>query len=249
MKKLLTILFVFAFFSFCFVNAQENDDWSDDDPLSQLFDQDSMQEQNSFDALDILQEDSEQYVQNNEEIAKQEKKKEKEKKMKNKEFFSYISLGVDAPFPIYVNSLINKFDIPIPLGISLQYASCYNGIMTYKLNYNFDFIQYSKSSKDNFSGFLSCSLGFSPVHNDYCLVGIYGTLGIDSIEKYSYTSFGGSGLLIFNVFKKLGIVFNIDATCRAVEDYSGKEELAPQPPRYKNTWRIAPSIGFSYQIL
>ena len=133
-----------------------------------------------------------------------------------------------------------------PLGISLHAISFYTYI-SLKSNMGWDFVQYSERATVLFGG--TFSLGFSPIHNDYCFIGFYGTMGLEEIDNYSYTSYGISAIGSFNFSDRFGIFVNCDALCRLKGVYKGDEEIPPYEPLFLNTWRIYPSIGIIYTFI
>lgn len=232
------IIFILIFGSFCFLTAQEKED------LELL--QSLTEEENDSEFLDALQKEDEIIAAQNEIISQenewieQEKEKIKKKKRQNKKGEGgYLGTGLNFPLNICTNNF------QIPLGVSLFWQGNREYI-AFKFNCNFDFIKYSEEAV-NFSSFLS--LGLSPIHNEFCFVGLYGTWGNDVIDNYSYFSYGVSGLLLFNFSKKWSAFINCDATYRNKGEYLDKEKNAPYPPSFDNSWRVCPSIGICYNYL
>ncbi len=161
----------------------------------------------------------------------------------NKTALTFVALGLNVPFNISSDSDVTLNDNTFPYGISAHLQSSYMYI-SFKGNINFDFVKYSEKTSTLVGANLS--LGASPIHNDYLFVGLYGTLGFDEINKYSYIAYGGSAYIGFNFSEKLGLFFNLDVTRRSSEQYNGDEEEPPYDPLFIDSWRICPSIGLSY---
>lgn len=260
MKKLISILLAFAVFSFCFVFAEE--DYDDFQDMQDLF----IQSLNNIEAnsafLDALDESNEIIEEENSRIEEEkkqaERKKELEKEMekeakerlrsmksKNNTMVSAVSFGGNVPFALSANSPTNELG-SVPFGILLQYTGS-SYFWSTKFNLNWDFIKYADNNSPHF--IWTASLGISPVHNDYCFIGFYGTIGSDKIENYSYTSYGGSIDMMFYFTERFGLSLNLDATCRGKAEYKGDEEIPPYLPLYTDSWRISPSIGFVFTFI
>lgn len=247
MKKLLSV-FICMIITFGLLYAQENEDF--DNQFLPTFD-----EEDNSGSLDALQESNEIIAEENERIvqeieeAEQRKQRERAAKWENKMRLRYLSVGLSAPFNFNTEKASGElYDTPFPLGISAQYTGSFS-YTTFKTNLNWDFVKYTSGDKVNF--LWTASLGFTPIHNDICFIGIYGTLGLldEEIEKYSYTSYGASINAMYNFSDRFGLFLNIDATYRGKEKYKGDEEVAPYIPRYLDTWRVCPSIGFFYNFM
>ena len=177
---------------------------------------------------------------------KQQKALERIEKLQSKNHITFISLGVNAPFNISYEPDTTLNDTSFPLGMSAHLVSSYMYISG-KGNVNCDFIKYSEKTSAVIGG--TVSLGITPVHNSYWFIGLYGTFGFEKIENYSYPSYGGSVNMLFNFSNRFGIFMNVDATHRGKATYEGDEEIAPYDPLFLNSWRICPSIGFSYTFM
>ena len=168
-------------------------------------------------------------------------------KRENKPYVVYAGLGANAPFNLTTDSDTTLNDTSFPLGISLHLVASAGWVST-KGNLNWDFIKYSEKTSAIFNG--TFSFGITPIHNDYCFIGVYYTIGYDEIENYSYPyAQGGSINMLFNFSKRFGMFLNCDATYRGNENYKGDEEIAPYAPRFLDSWRICPSIGFAFTFL
>ena len=66
----------------------------------------------SFDALEILQESNDEYVQKNEEIIQDTKKKNKERNRKNASLSSFIGAGYNIPFNLNYDTAVKTSDFP-----------------------------------------------------------------------------------------------------------------------------------------
>ena len=243
MKKIVLIVSsIFFTFSF-FVNAEEIDD--SQSQLLEIFGDEAQKEaDDSFDALEILQESNDEYVQKNEEIIQDTKKKNKERNRKNASLSSFIGAGYNIPFNLNYDTAVKTSDFPS--GISAHYITSYMYISG-KANLNWDFQKYTDNTAV-ISG-ATFSLGLTPIHNEYCFIGLYGTFGTDKINDYSYTAYGASATVIFNIAHNFGLLINCDATHRSLEKYNGTEDPAPYPPHFLNSWRICPSIGITYRFM
>ena len=153
------------------------------------------------------------------------------------------ALGPSAPFNLTSDSDKTLNKLPFPLGISLHGVACYTYV-SLKGNIGWDFVKYAEETSVLFGATISA--GLSPIHNDYWFIALYGTVGFEKIENYSYVSYGASGTVMVNVSDHLGIFINCDATYRATGDYKGDEEIAPYDPLFLKSWRVCPSIGISY---
>ncbi len=264
MKKILSMLLICVLGTFCFIYAEESDDSQPEtDMENQLLQAFGGEESDStLDALqdsnDLITEEDESSAQEKERIerekeqeakAKAQKKKEiRKKKSENKTMLGSIAVGANAPFTLNTSSNHkDKYNTPIPAGISAYIIGNFN-IVAFKTNCNWDFIKAVEDDSVRFSWI--ASLGLTPIHNDYCFIGFYGTLGlIDKIEKYEYTSYGGSVNMLVNLSDNFGLLMNLDATYRGKAEYKGDEEIAPYVAHYLNTWRVCPSIGFFYTFI
>lgn len=228
MKKIvLTFLFILG--SIAFVNAQEDDsNW-----------------------LDSFLDEDEMILEQNEKIVQEEKDSERDKlisknrKKENRVISGYICTGVNIPFNFDM-TIEEKSGSTFPFGISLHGIGN-QGYIAFKGNVNCDFIKYSKDSSVLFS--CTLSLGLTPMHNEFCYIGLFGTFGIDEIDNYTYPSYGGSGTVIFNFAKRWGILINCDATCRQKGEYKGEKKIDPPAPHFVGSWRVCPSIGFTYNFI
>lgn len=258
MKKLLYALCALTIFSFAFVCAEEADAMQDHF-LPSLDDEDESG------LLDALQDSTDIIAQENEKIAQEEAKKqreqaarkeriaqakqrEREAKRQNKTLLGSVAVGANAPFTLNTNPKSKDgYDTPIPLGVSVYYIGNLS-IFTFKTNLNWDFIKAKNDDSVRFNWI--GSIGLTPIHNEYCFIGFYASMGlIDKIEKYEYTSFGGSANLLLNLSGNFGMFANLDATYRSKAEYKGDEEVAPYVAHYLNTWRVCPSIGFFYTFM
>ena len=262
MKKTAFMIFVLVFTSFCFLNAEENNDdlqsLQEINLESQLLQALGEEENDSsfLDALedsnDLITDENESIIQEKERIEQEKeaekiaKQDERKKKRENKGLSEYFGLGANILLNPYVDVENTEFDAnQMPMGISLHWLGNY-GFVTGKASLNWDFVKYT----DKNVSFVGCfSLGITPIHNDYCFIGFYGTVGAEEIEKYSYASYGGSVNLLFNFPNRFGIFLNLDATCRTSGTYKGDEEIPPYLPAYTGTWRVCPSIGITYTFL
>ena len=287
MKKFIFILFIFITI-FSFVYAQEDiDSQNFDDMHKQLIEtleeeeftiegldllQENIDSQNFEDmhnqlvealeeefiieGLDILQENNELIEEENTKIVIEQKKIKKVKK-NNQEILGYLSLGLNMPFYSNAESLEKDLNSGLK-GISFHYIGNIKKI-TFKGNLNWD---YTKTQNLLFSK--TISIGYSPIHNSSCFIGLYGTLGFDKIQEKTYTSPGLSGVLLYNMSDTFGVFINLDAiSLKESEEkntsYSARNrnnliegdisiENTPSQPRNLNTWKICPSIGFFYNF-
>ena len=240
MKKLL-LVFACVFLAFSFASAQENEDLQDSF-LDSLGNDDFLGELQE--ANDIIEDENENIAQEKE-AERQKQERIKAKKRQNKAVTAF-ALGANAPFNLTTDSdkTLNKLSFPV--GVSAHLVGCWTYVSA-KGNISWDFVKYAEKTSVLFGG--TVSLGFSPIHNDYWFIGLYGTIGFDTIENYSYTSFGASGTVFFNFSKRFGLFVNCDATYRTKGNYKGDEEIAPYEPLFLNTWRVCPSIGISYSFM
>ena len=174
---------------------------------------------------------------------KLEKEIEWEARKENKDHITFASAGMNVPFNFSTNSDSTLNKLSFPLGISAHLVSSYKYV-TAKGNLNWDFIKYAEETAVIFGG--TISLGITPIHNDFCFIGVYYTMGFDKIENYSYVAYGGSVNMLLNFSKRFGIFINCDATYRGNEDYKGDEEIAPYDARFLKSWRVCPSIGVAF---
>ena len=240
-KVLLFFLCIILFLNF--VYTQNNDDSQN---------QFAFEDEKVLDLLDALQESNEILSQKNDSIIQENEKNELKKKWiingkkQNKDFLTVAALAVNVPFNLNSEPSIVLNKTSFPLGISANYVTSYMYI-AFKGTINYDFIKYSEKNSTIFG--VTFSFGITPIHNDYCFIGLYGTFCSEEIEKYDYTpSFGGSATALFSISNHLGIILNIDATYRGAAKYNGDEVIAPYEPIFLNSWRICPSIGVSYTI-
>lgn len=247
MKKILSILFVGILLSFCFVYAEEvsGEDALGTNPLDALQDfNKEIEEENEK----ILQEQEEEKRQKKriKQEEKRQKAQERAEKLQPKNYITFVALGANAPFNISSNPDTTLNDTSFPMGMSAHLVSSYMYV-SFKGTVNCDFIKYSKKTSAIIG--TNLSLGLTPIHNDYWFIGLYGSFGFEKIEKYSYPSYGGSVNMLFNFSDRFGLFINCDATHRGTAEYNGDEEIAPYEPLFLNSWRICPSIGFSYTFM
>lgn len=259
MRKIFFILFIFiTIFSFAY--TQESIDSQNFEDMHNQLLETLEEEEFTIEGLDLLQENNELIEEENRKIINEEKKI-KENKKKNKDVLGYLSLGFNMPFYSNADSLEKDLNSSLK-GISLQYIGNIKNF-TFKGNLNWD---YTKTQNLLFSK--TISIGYSPIHNLSCFVGLYGTLEFDKVADYSYKSPGLSGVLLYNMSNTFGVFINLDATYRSIKDeekdtsYSTRYcnnliegdnskiiENTPSQPRNLNTWKICPSIGFFYNFV
>ncbi len=249
MKKTAFMIFVLVFTSFCFLNAEENNDMEElQNQLLEILNDES-EKNNKSDTLEILQENNEDYGQKNEEITQEEEKKiaaEKEKKKADKkgrkqniDMLPQYFFGVNFPFMYNEgNSLDNLFGTK-SFGVSLGALSSMN-FLSFKFNINYDF-NINEAISEAGSYFLS--FGISPVYNSDFFFGCYFSLGWENIDKYSFTNIGTSSTMIFRCVKLLKIYINVDATYRYPDS---KKETPEKLVCLVNTWRISPTLGLCF---
>ena len=174
---------------------------------------------------------------------KRQKTLERAERLKNKSALTFASAGMNIPFNFSkdANTTLNK--LSFPAGIAVHLVGAYKYV-TAKGNLNWDFIKFAEETAVIFSG--TISLGITPIHNDFCFIGVYYTMGFDKIENYSYTMYGGTVSMLFNFSNRFGMFINCDATYRGTENYKGDEGNVPYEPRFAKSWRICPSIGFAF---
>lgn len=256
MKKNLIVIFILTLlFS---VNAQENNDLQN---LNQLLETISAEQEN-FRVLELLQENSDEYIEKNEQIIKdeedklakeaeenqliqerlkQEAEKEKQRKRENSHIRGYY-VGVNFPFASKeITSLRTPINSALPWGGSLGILTASNK-WTIKLNTSFDILNIKDINKTvNFS---SISLGRAPVHNYYFFLGYYFTLGAESINNYSLFNLGASGVMMFRFIGNVRFSLSIDATTRSYVNKEKKLPVSLEP--LVDTWRVSPSVGLVF---
>lgn len=228
MKKFVIVFFM-IFAACCFLNAQEDDfGWLD-----------SFQNED-----EMIADENGKALQEKQEIEK-EKEKVKKQKKQNKNASIYFGVAANVPFNTGGASDSNSSGSSFPLGVSLH-GMGNSHFLTLKGNVSWDFVKLTAETPVIFS--FTLSGGISPVYNDFCFIGLYGTFGGDTIGDFTYTSYGGSATVLFNFTERLGIFINCDALYRQKASYKGSEETEPVSS-FSGTWRICPSIGISYNFL
>lgn len=263
MKKIIC-LFVFILISFSYVNSQENSDLQNlEDIQNQILQSinDSNFQSNetteNSDILKILEENNKIIAeeqqkniqeQEREKRAAQEKKRaEFKEKHKNRFMSAYLGGGVNFSSPL-VSEISDKiYEVTSPVGLSFTTIFSIEN-QAFKLNLDFDSIYYS-STQSKKSSFFSFSLGFSPLHSNYAFLGLFATFGFESINNYSYSSFGVSGNFIIHLGKALGLYVNIDATKRNEGKWDTSDHITLTSLDYADTWRVSPSVGVVIQLL
>lgn len=183
-----------------------------------------------------------------EEKYKQKIKAIKENKLKNNDMTGYMSIGINCPIFSSLNFPNDELEVVSPIGFVGAVVTS-KSFIALKLNLECDIVKYLESEENSFM-FTTLSVGYTPVHNDYVFLGIFGTVGFDTIGDYSYTSVGGSGTCIWHCSNFLGVFLNLDITNRVasnVKDSENEDNFAIQG--YKGTWRISPSIGLTFIFL
>lgn len=231
MKKYILISLMIILSSFCFAQTDEDLEQSMEDAQNQLL-QILDDEDGSMDSLDILQEDSDEYLQKNEEIEKAQEKVAQNKKQN--ETITCVSLGFNMPFTFSPQKKL--FDnSAFPFGGSLGLLSSINK-WSFKLNLNWDY--FNENINNVIS--LTASIGRSPIHNYYFLIGYYFTVGFESAYDDSLFNIGASGTIAFKFIGKSRLYLNFDVLYRG-----SSEEMSPLA-LLSNSWKISPSIGFVF---
>ena len=226
----------------------ENDDNAFENDILNI-----LEENNEIMADELEEEKEKSDLQKEEEKIAEEKYKQKKKaiqkqKEQNKNMTGYFGLGVNYPIFLGFDSSNDDFEIVSPVGFvgSVLTSKSYIAL---KLDFEFDLVKYLETDKDN-SVFTTFSVGCTPVHNDFLFLGIFGTVGFDSIGDCSYTSVGGSGTCIWHCSNFLGVFLDLNVTKRVVGKVKdSKIEDDSIIPRYTGTWRISPSVGLTIILL
>lgn len=176
---------------------------------------------------------------------KKQAQNDDEQRKSNRNLLCFAALGANVPINFSINSGSTISNNSFPFGISIHALASFT-YLSFKGNIAWDFINFSNKTYVVFGG--SISLGVAPIRNDFLFLGLYATAWFDKIENYTYTCYGGSGTVIFNLPKKWGVLINCDATYRVKENYGGSKTI-PSPARFLNSCRVCPSIGISYNFL
>ncbi len=263
MKKFIC-LFVFILVSFSYVNSQENSDLQNIEDiqnqiLQSLNDSNSQSNETTenSDILKILEENNKiiaEEQQKNIQEQEREKRAAQEKKMaefkekhKNRFMTGYLGGGVNFSSPL-VSGISDKiYEVSSPVGASFTTLFSIEWY-AYKLNLDFDSVYYSSTQSKNSSCFLF-SLGLTPIHTNYAFLGVFFTVGNETINNYSYISLGVSGNFIIHLGKALGLYVNIDATKRSEGEWDTSDHITLTSLDYADTWRVSSSVGVVIQLL
>lgn len=186
----------------------------------------------SLDSLDIIQEGTDNVVQKNEEIDEVKRKIADNKKQNDS--VSCYTLGFNLPFTYFPYSEYLE-NSSIPFGFSIGTLSSIEK-WSFKANLNWDLVN---EDLDIIS--LSCSLGRTPVHNYYFLIGYYFTIGFECANESSIYNIGASGTMAFKFIGNSRLYLNVDALYRR----SKPEEISTLD-FLVDSWKICPSIGFVF---
>lgn len=268
MKKNIFILLIFILSAFCFANSEyeseiqnifeimeetqsdflqsqgEDDSNLQEDVDSELNDLEESiedaqndllnilnEDDGTLDSLDILQEGNDEFLQKNQEIEDVKNKIAQNKKQN--ESITCFTLGFNLPFTYFTQE--KAFYKVFPWGVSLGMLSSYEK-WSFKVNLSYDCL--NKYLNDLISG--SISLGRSPIHNYYLLIGYYFTLGLESGKNDTITNIGATGTIAFKFIGNSRLYVNIDALYRtSKESVNGLSSIL-------NTFRINPSVGFVF---
>lgn len=212
-----------------------------------------LNEEKTIDGMEALQAATEQFAQENEQVAKQKEEAKPinqiKNKAKNKPVF-YQAYGIELPFTLHelnMESLDNIISSKnFPWGITCQ-ANAVVKFWSFKGNINLDFVPYlEETHKFSLTGFIS--LGMAPIHNDFLFLGLYGTAGLEFLGDFIIPSVGGTGTCVINLSKNFGIFVNLDATYRYGQSFTGNEYEEVPAFSIKNTWRVSPSVGLAFRI-
>lgn len=255
MRKLPFVIFLCVLSST--VVANENDDslLSVDVSQSQILEL-LNEESVNMDSLKILQENSEQYIQKNEEIneaqqelekkqkkIEEEKVREKKQKRSNKPAY-YLPFGLNTMSSYNNKTLYSIYDTPIPIGMSFGVLNTLNS-WSFKCSFDFSFFK----SLDKPGAAIALSLGRAPIRNDYLFFGYYLTwIPNETLALYSYSSVGATGTLIINFSERFGFYINVDATYRYNEEFNNEKVTDISNSFVNNTWRVCPSVGFALNL-
>lgn len=268
---LIRFVFIFIFVSMCYANDDIQQIIQEEMhiQLLQVLGENGLVDNNNdvvkSDILDVLEENNEIIADElDEEKEKSDLEKEKERiaeekykqkikaikknKLQNNDMTGYFNVGINCPIFSGFRSSNNDYDIVSPVGFSGS-AVTSKSYIALKINFECDIVKYFESDESS-SMFTTLSVGCTPVHNDYFFLGIFGTVGFDTIGDYSYTSVGGSGTCIWHCSNFLGVFLNLDITNRVAsnaKDSENEDNFAIQG--YKGTWRISPSIGLTFIFL
>lgn len=239
-KKIIFIICILILSSFCFANTEDESineevnlqdiEHSMEDMQNQLL---QILEDEDMDSLDILQEDNDEYLKKNEEI-----EKVKIKIARNKRQNDYVScwtLGLNFPFSYFPEKQIID-NSSFPFGVSIGWLSSMNQ-WSCKVNLNWDYLNKYINKVTS----LTFSLGRTPIHNHYFLIGYYFTFGSEIAKDDGILNIGASGTMAFKLMGNLRLYFNIDALYRDPGD-----EKKVYFNSLVDTWRISPSMGFVF---
>ena len=266
MKKKLSILCFIFLITLTFAqetNSEQNETIEEFDissimaesqnQLLQILDEE--EQKNSL--LDVIQSDSEIFAEENKEIAERAKREKEEakpinqikKKITNKPY-TYGLYGVDLFFSTQnfdMDSFTQELNNTL-YGLSGQMISGVK-FWSVKTGIVFDF-DFTALEDDSFLVMtVPISFGFAPIHNDFFVLGLYGTYTFELFGNYLYHGIGGSTVLTLNLGKKWGIFANVDATYRFAENFFNDELPEPNiPSALLKTWKINPSIGISVKM-
>ena len=256
MKKKLLSIFLFTVTVFCFSNTTETSDVNVNTDMNDIKNSITVSPQKILDTiksetidnsvLDVIQENNEIISEENKEIAKENEESKIINKLKKKATNKpviYKALGVEFPFSFVNWDSSDLFENSFPFGITCQFPVVVK-LWSFKGNINFDFVPFEDGENIfSLSGFLS--LGIAPVHNDFLFLGLYGTVGVEFLDDFIYTSAGGSGTIVFDFTKLIGLFVNVDATYRFGENNKSDTVVDIGLNSLKQSWRFSPSIGIA----
>ena len=256
MKKKLLSIFLFTVTVFCFSNTTETSDVNENTDMNDIKNSITVSQQKILDTikaetidnsvLDVIQENNEIISEENKEIAKENEESKIINKLKKKATNKpviYKALGVEFPFSFVNWDSSDLFENSFPFGITCQFPVVVK-LWSFKGNIKFEFVPFEDGENIfSLSGFLS--LGIAPVHNDFLFLGLYGTVGVEFLDDFIYTSAGGSGTIVFDFTKLIGLFVNVDATYRFGENNKSDTVVDIGLNSLKQSWRFSPSIGIA----
>lgn len=182
--------------------------------------------------------------------AELEKKKQKEQikknKLKNKPY-QFASFGIDALVNVgSLESIFSSDSSNLFFGGFYQPIIVYD-IWTFKGAIGLDFLK-NQFSEPFTSLYLVASLGIAPLHNDYLYLGLYGTYCFETINNYTYNSFGGSLTFGFKCSDVVFLILNLDGTYRVTEKQPEEDADYVYMDSLLGTWRVSPSVSLALKI-
>ena len=253
MKKIFfTFIFLFVA-TFCFANTEESIITSDSFRTVFLALQDeiivTLQVSNSeiFVASAIEELSNASQSQRSADLEKNKQKEQiKKNKLKNKPY-QFACFGVDALVNIgSLDSIFTSDSSNIFFGGFYQPIIVYD-LWTFKGAIGLDFLK-NQFSEPFTSLYFVASLGIAPLHNDYLYLGIYGTYCFETINCYTYNSFGGSLTFGFKCSDSVFFLMNLDATYRLTEKQPDVDDDYVYMNSLLGSWRVSPSASIAFKV-